>query len=407
MKSRRTLWFCHSLATTTSHLFYASTAIYHILIKELGPYMELRTESISQHRVTLARELLDDLELGRLTPEALILKASRLARIMEATEVQSWLKNELRGYGPLDEIGKKYASMTGRITDHEKLIGYWQPFAGLIGIIRAWEAELSSLRVPDVNYSPSSSNPNEWVGGIYGGNVMTATSPANKALDRMQQLGTQISTLRGVVSKVTAVLHEFVSQTYYELAFRGIAESIFESHRKQVDALLAGSAGDALQKIPAIAERLASGDVEATSHAMTTARRVLCSFADALQPSMTEPQDHGGQPLDCGPDKYLNRLRYYIRQHSPSRSRDERLVTTIRNLYDRFSAGTHAEVSPDEARALFVLLYVTLGEILSLSQRTKTEGSKSSSDETPSAVPTPEEVLLPVPAVIAKEATKS
>lgn len=362
--------------------------------------MELRAESISEHRITLAHELLDDVELGRLTPEALILKASRLARIMESTEVQSWLKKELRGYGPLDEIGKKYASMTGRITDYEKLIGYWQPFAELIGIIRAQEAELSSLKVPDVNYSPSSANPNEWVGGIYGGHVMTATSPANKALDRMTQLGNQIGTLRGVVSKVTAVLHEFVSQTYYELAFRGIAESIFESHRRQVDALLAGIAGDALQKIPAIAERLASGDDEATSHAMTTARRVLCSFADAIQPPMAEPVDYGGQRLDCGPDKYLNRLRLYIRQHSPGRSRDERLVSTIRNLYDRFSAGTHAEVFPDEARALFVLLYVTLGEILSLSQPTQIKGSKSSSDESTS-ITTLEEVLMPAPAITA------
>jgi hypothetical protein len=362
--------------------------------------MKLPAESMFEHRLTLAHELLDDVELGRLTPEALILKASRLARIMEATEVQNWLKNELRGYGPLDELGKKYASMTGRLTDKEKLIGYWQPFAELIGIIRAREAELSSLKVPDVNFSPSSANPNEWVGGLYGGHVMTATNPANKALDRMGQLGNQIGTLRGVVSKVTAVLHEFISQTYYGLAFRGIAESIFESHRKQVDTLLAGSAGDALQKIPAIAERLASGDVEATSHAMTTARRVLCSFADAIQPPMAEPLDYGGQPLDCGPEKYLNRLRLYIRQHSPSRSRDERLVSTIRNIYDRFSAGTHAEVSPDEARALFVLLYVTLGEILSLSQHTKIEGSKFSADES-TPVPTPEEVLMPAPAITA------
>ena len=323
---------------------------------------------------------------------------------MEATEVQSWLKKELSGYGPLDEIGKKYASMTGRITDYEKMIGYWQPFAELIGIIRAREAELSSLKVPDVNFAPSSANPNELVGGMYGRNVMAATSPANQALNRMTQLGNQIGPLRGVVSKITPVLHEFVSKTYYELAFRGVAESIFESHRRQVDALLAESAGDALQKIPAIAERLASGDGEATSHAMTTARRVLCSFADAIQPPMSEPLDWGGQRLDCGPDKYLNRLRVYIRQRSPTRSRDERLVSTIRNLNDRFSAGTHADVFPDEARALFVLLYVTLGEILSLSQHAKIEDSKSSSVKV-TAVSTPEEVLMPSPAITPRSPT--
>lgn len=37
-------------------------------------------------------------------------------------------------------------------------------------------------------------------------------------------------------------------------------------------------------------------------------------------------------------------------------------------MYDRFSAGTHADVSVDEAQSLFVILYVTLGEVLSLNQ---------------------------------------
>lgn len=161
------------------------------------------------------------------------------------------------------------------------------------------------MKLPNVHYAPSSANPAEYVGGIYGGNVLTATGPANKALERMQLNSQLISKLRGVASKAMAVLHDFVTKTYYEVAFRGIAESIFDLHKRQVDGLLAKSAGEALQKIPSIAERLAASDPEAISHAMTTARRVLCSFADAVYPPTSEPVIFNGQQMDCRPDKYF------------------------------------------------------------------------------------------------------
>jgi hypothetical protein len=56
--------------------------------------MTTSEQSLSAHRLILAGELLDDIELGRLQPESLLLRASRLARIMEETEVQTWLQLE-------------------------------------------------------------------------------------------------------------------------------------------------------------------------------------------------------------------------------------------------------------------------------------------------------------------------
>ena len=50
--------------------------------------MTTSEQSLSAHRLTLAGELLDDIVLGRLQPESLLLRASRLVRIMEETEVQ-------------------------------------------------------------------------------------------------------------------------------------------------------------------------------------------------------------------------------------------------------------------------------------------------------------------------------
>lgn len=157
-----------------------------------------------------------------------------------------------------------------------------EPFAELLAFIRAQEAELQAIKVPDVHFAPSSANPQEFVVGLYGQHVQTATGPANAALKRMAALSANIAPLRGAVSKMTAELHEFVARTFYELAFKGVAESIFDAQEKQVDALLAQTAGEALEKTPAIAERLAAGDQEAVSHGMSS-----CRLVASLQHSLT------------------------------------------------------------------------------------------------------------------------
>lgn len=329
-------------------------------------------ESLSAHRLEVARELLDDIELGRLAPESLLLKASRLARIMDATEVQEWLRLELKGYSDPDtSVYKKYSVETGRLTNKPNPgHGYWEPFAALLARSRAMEIELQGLKIPDVNFAPSSANPKEYVAGFVGQHVQTATGPANAALTRMTALTSSITICRSTTSKIMAVLHDFITKTYYELAFRDVAESIFEAHKKHVDALLAASAGEALQKIPAISERLAAGDTEAISQALSTCRRVLHAFADSVQPPTTEKLRLGDKLLEGGADKYMNRIGYFLRQNCKSKSREDRLHGTVKALYERFCAGTHDDVTAGEARALFVILYVTLGEVLSLSQTT-------------------------------------
>jgi hypothetical protein len=137
---------------------------------EDGHMTEPQSEGLSTHRLALARELLDDVELGRVTPETLLLKASRLARVLEAVHEQEWLTLELSGYPQqnLTPAALDNAERVGRLTDRGKLIGYWQPFAGLLAWARAYEAEIAALKVPDVHFAPSSANPNEWVVGLIG-----------------------------------------------------------------------------------------------------------------------------------------------------------------------------------------------------------------------------------------------
>jgi hypothetical protein len=56
----------------------------------------------------------------------------------------------------------------------------------------------------------------------------------------------------------------------------------------------------------------------------------------------------------------------YVRQHTQSKSRQQRLRQALRGIYERVSAGVHDDVTPSEARFLFLETYVALGEILAL-----------------------------------------
>jgi hypothetical protein len=325
--------------------------------------------SISKHRLELARDLLDDIELSRLGPEQLLLKAARLARTCDDAEVRTWLAFELVGYENTEE-GRKYMSLMGRWTDEAKGLGYWESFAGINGSIAAMQIQIQQLRVPNVRLSVSSANPHEFVTGFGGLNLAGVSTPSTDVLNRLQELTSSISDLSSIRSRVVAHVHAFVSRAYYALAFSGAAESIFQRHQVAIDNMLRETAPDVLEKIPSVSERLAAGDAEAVSQAMNSCRRMIKAFADAVYPSSDVPVTADGQEYQVGSEKVLNRIHMYLRDGCPSESRRERLNQTIRRIHERASAASHADVSTDEARSLFLSTYLVLGEILGASKAT-------------------------------------
>ena len=70
------------------------------------------TTSEAAYILELSTELLDDIELDRLPPDKLILKANRLARLAGSEEVRQWLSFEMRGYNGTDPVSMKYMSLT-------------------------------------------------------------------------------------------------------------------------------------------------------------------------------------------------------------------------------------------------------------------------------------------------------
>lgn len=310
--------------------------------------------SLGQHKLALAEELLADIELSRTTASAVLLKAARLARLVGDDEISDWLQLELYGYDN-SSLGSEYADRTGRWEDPDAGKGYFQGLAELEGMISAYESRLDGLRLPDVS--------GEWASV-----ALRETRNDQAATARL------VSRLTGIRAKVIALLHQFAARTYYELAFSQRQEELFAHARAQVDALLAPLGGDTLAKVDSIYQRLAEGDDEAVSQALTTCRRLIDAVADSVYPPRAEPVQLGNVELQAGSQHHRNRLNLFVASHTGSKSRRDKLRRTLSDLYERVSAGVHADVSRDEARFLFLATYLFLGEVLNM----KTE---SSSDE--------------------------
>jgi len=323
-------------------------------------------ESKSSHILDLAKELIDDIELSRLTAEQLLLKATRLARLVGDNETYQWLRYELNGYSN-DSESRKWLLVFGRLDSADAKYGYFQPLAGISGTITAMQSQIQQLKVPDIQFAPSSSNPNELVTGWAGSTATSITKPAKDVLDRLQALTTAITNITSVRSRVLNAIHEFVIRIYYDRAFTGLAESIFERHKIAIDELLKTDADEVLKKIPAIYDRLAAGDQEAISQALNSVRRMIKAFADSVYPPDEGTVELDGTSYSIGSDKVLNRIKLFLNSKCTSSSRCQRLNKTIRFIHERASAGTHSDVMPEEARTLFLHTYLILGEILSAS----------------------------------------
>ena len=310
----------------------------------------MATTRESEHVLELSRELLDDIELGRLNADKLLLKCSRLARLAGSEEIRKWLQFEMQGFSSNDPVALLYMSRTGRWTNRTENKGYWGPLAQQEASIEAQKAQLAASKLDSISGD------------------LTVLSLRN--LSAIQSsITSNISTLSGIRSRVLGLLHTFVTGVYYEREFANLVESTFEKYKKNVDALISQHAGDVLSKIPAVISRLQEGEEEAISQALTTCRRILEAFADAIYPASGETVELGGNTLKLDASKHQNRLNAYIASRTESTSRRVKLRQNLSNLFDRVSSGVHKDVTSEEAFALFLNVYLFLGEVLHLGKQ--------------------------------------
>ncbi|WP_032379564.1 AbiTii domain-containing protein [Rhodococcoides fascians] len=298
----------------------------------------------------LAEEILTDIELQRLQPSEVILKASRLARLTGRADLTTFLEYEREGY-PNDGSATVWLRKAGRAVENdedEPERFYFVPHSRLESLTESNQSTLVALQGGG-NYS------GEWAsiaGREHDQKIQTAAAAFHRTL--------------AISKQVVVLIYAMVAETYHELVFSQLQSSLFSAVQSDVDGTLAEAGGDALKKIDSVSARLRDSDPESVSQALTTCRRLIDSTADHLFPARDEPYLLGEQPLKVGSSNTLNRIQAFVADHEPSKGRRDRLRHSVQGLYERCSKGTHAEVSIEEARFLFLQTYVVLGEILAL-----------------------------------------
>ncbi|KXV75546.1 AbiTii domain-containing protein, partial [Acetobacter cerevisiae] len=107
----------------------------------------------AEHILELSKELLGDIELDRLSADKLLLKATRLARLVGSDEIQTWLTFEVHGYSSSNPVSLKYMGLTGRWIDYKEGKGHW----GSLGQ-HAVSIETAKARIEATSMAGSVSN---------------------------------------------------------------------------------------------------------------------------------------------------------------------------------------------------------------------------------------------------------
>ncbi len=295
--------------------------------------------SKTEHIISLAKEIIDDIELLRLDCKSILLKTTRLSRYVDNEDIRQWLRYEMQGYNSKDDISLNYMSRTGRWINKAKLEGYWMPIAEMEAFCDAQRQQLASIRIPDTSGD-------------------RAFFVIDRVTSQMNGVTSSISKLEGVISRVVSLMHDFATTVYYQNTFDSLAENIFDNYKKDIDLLIADNLGDVIEQIPSVISRLSENNSESISQALTTCRRIVDSFADHIFPAIESTITIGGNELSLKKDKVQNRINAFICNNCASESRRKRLRQNLSNLYERVSVGVHADVDSQEAKSLFFNTYL-------------------------------------------------
>ena len=299
-----------------------------------------------QEALALAEEVMTDVELSRGSVDKHVLKAMRLARLIGDEEAQRWLGYEIEGV-PSTAEGRSWMTRTKRWINSREGRGYWG--SAVEQEAKRAGAEAARAALTGVSLSGDALIP-----------VMRDHSAA------IAGYTSQAIELSKILAAVDARVYRYVSDVYSELQFSEIQASLFEESQTAVDATFAAMAGSSLKKIESINERLGANEEEAISQAMSTCRRLIDAVADHVFPALDEPYDLNGQELNVKQSAVLNRINAYLHTSGVTGGRADRLRRSLKDLYARVSTGVHADVDGHEARYLFLVTYMTLGEVLTL-----------------------------------------
>lgn len=303
----------------------------------------------------LCDEILKNVELSEIPLHSIILKASRVARLMKDNDMQEILQYEASGYpcssGTVPSKVFNLAELANRVSLYKddksgenKKTCYVESVQEIEAII---SAELESLK---------------------------ACAPTFVGPRRTHK--NSISKWTGRLAARRAFVHSYILDQLTELNFSNLADSVFTRIRLNVDAKIANKVPEAVRKFTAIHGNLESDNPEDWSNSAHSCRRILQDLADVLFPPTSDRNTPPGKPIKLGPDNYINRLICFAEDQVESKTYTEVVGSQLKylghrldSLFNAAQKGSHATINTrEEAERYVVYTYMIVGDILRLAK---------------------------------------
>jgi len=321
--------------------------------------------------LNLAEEILRNIELNEIPLQNVALKCARLGRLTNNQSAMNLFQYELAGY-PQDNDGLilaeafSLARYVNRVFSQKDKIGvsreYIFPETVAELEIEAETAKEQMKVASDRDVSIASSNPSQYV-----------MSPLGNTFERagLRQIITEKSKK---LNKLKSGYYNYALGVYYELKFGDIVEEIFEKRRQSVNKYLSEKLPETLKKLVSVYENLRSKSEEDWANAVHSCRRVLKDVADLFYPADNSEIDiGGGKKIKLDDEKFIARLKQYIKNKSGSERFNEIIGSHLDYIGDRIDAiynastkGSHANVKREEAERYMIYTYLLISDLIGL-----------------------------------------
>ena len=282
------------------------------------------TAQVLREAEALSGDIIKDIELAEVPLSTIGLKALRLARILNDSQVQQTFLRQNAGSTSTESTEKyEYDVNKGK------------------AVLR------SALELP----------------GRYEGKW------ALQAMDSATQ----------VLASRRTFIYDYAIRKHYQIRFSSLADDVFSRIRSRVDSSIGFAIPDAVKKMTAAYDNLRSDNPEDWANAAHSCRRVLQDLADAVFPAQVETRTRKVNGMDrnirLGAEQYINRLMAFVEDSSDSDCFTEIVGSHLDYIGNRLDAlfgalqkGSHSTVTKEEADRCVVYTYLLVGDILSLRQ---------------------------------------
>jgi AbiTii len=189
-----------------------------------------QTEALS-----LAKDLLDDIELSRLGLGQRVNKARRLARLVNDNANMQWIEWEATGYPPLDDTNSDSLALSNRLWTRNvgketQPANIHVPAAAVEQERTVYEHQLAAMAIPALS-----------------GELITIA--VDSIVRNQSTVTSYIRQCSGIIAAVDTRLYEFAASTYYSLKLTTQQDSMFERAKTNIDELLVPLGELALRQI--------------------------------------------------------------------------------------------------------------------------------------------------------------